>query len=620
MATTATAPREMAPVKIYSGARPCATAPSTRGGGAPRATLTAAPSRGGRRTCALAVIALLLLGAGACKRKQPAGPGTGSPASRLTPLDSLSRAAADGLPDVVQEQIRADVRAAEERPADPMRIGKVAMLYHAHGFNEAALQWYAAAVERCDRVDADFQAFLCRYYQSDLESRENPHLPVATMTLALNRQPEDIHALLRQAQLFHVVYNTDVADESTRPTTAQMRRAYTRVIERDQSAAAAKAGAAARVAHCALGEIELAAGNAAEAVEHYTAALTDAPDYLEARDGLITAYDKLGKTTEADALRQLPRPEVSTSGYVDPYMADFHRMTSLASAKVEHALRLLKQGITAEAESKVRAMIAEDPRDAVALDALGTITLSKLSAADAAERGAILKEASEQFRAAAEADPDFTQPKLNFAITVHASGDTNAALTLMQSLARYVPHDWRVRYYFGEWLAQEAKRRAEAQGPAAAQELYLGAIKELSKCLELNPLNMFAAATLADVLNVMGRYDEMHVVLRQAAQRAPDDPGIANKLALLLATSDVSSIRDPVEAVRIMLRVDEVTGGKDPEYLETLAIAYAATEDYEAAARAVNNALDEAALQQDEPMKARLTELKVSIDARRMGK
>ncbi|RJP31114.1 MAG: tetratricopeptide repeat protein [Phycisphaerales bacterium] len=559
----------------------------------------------------LAALAALAVGGAGCKRTAPVAPDGNGARPELTPLEELPVAATQDLPPVVQEQIEAEIRAAREHSDDPARVARVAMLFHAHGFPDAARRWYNAALERAVRLEAAWQTFLYRYYISDLESRDgNPHAPAATMSLALSQQPEDIHGLLRLAMLMHVVYEAPLADESTRPTTAQLRRAYTRVIDRDNRIAPA---------HFGLGRIELAAGNLAEAAEHFKTAITLAPDYLEARDALIGVYEQMDRPQEAQTLREQAGPQRSDNGYVDPYMADFRRLTSQASARVEHALRLLKQGITAEAERELLAMIAENPQDAVALDALGTILMSKLVSAEPAERGALLREASERFRAAAQADPTFTQPKINFAMAVRASGDQSAALELMRSMARYVPHDWRVRYYLGDWLAGEAQERSQADGPVAAQPLYLEAIAELETSLELNPLNMFAVASLADVLQATGRYEEVHLLLRRAVQRTPDDPGIANKLALLLATSDVPSIRNPVEAVRIMLRVVEVTGIRIPEYLETLAISYEAMEDYEAAFRAISDAMDEAALAGDVDMKDRLSVVRARIEAKRMG-
>jgi protein O-mannosyl-transferase len=64
--------------------------------------------------------------------------------------------------------------------------------------------------------------------------------------------------------------------------------------------------------------------------------------------------------------------------------------------------------------------------------------------------------------------------------------------------------------------------------------------------------------------------------LRQALRHRPDAPDALNALAWLLATSPDPAVRDGAEAVRTATRAAEVTGGRDPNVLDTRAAALAA--------------------------------------------
>jgi tetratricopeptide (TPR) repeat protein len=60
-----------------------------------------------------------------------------------------------------------------------------------------------------------------------------------------------------------------------------------------------------------------------------------------------------------------------------------------------------------------------------------------------------------------------------------------------------------------------------------------------------------------------------------ATRIAPDDPIAGNHLAWLLATSFDASIRDGNRAMELAKHAVQLSRGKDPNYLRTLAAAFA---------------------------------------------
>ena len=65
----------------------------------------------------------------------------------------------------------------------------------------------------------------------------------------------------------------------------------------------------------------------------------------------------------------------------------------------------------------------------------------------------------------------------------------------------------------------------------------------------------------------------------------------ANQLSLLLATASNAALRSPAEALALAGRLCRITQNKNPEFLDTLSIAYAANNNFEAAAVAAQQAL-----------------------------
>jgi tetratricopeptide (TPR) repeat protein len=78
-------------------------------------------------------------------------------------------------------------------------------------------------------------------------------------------------------------------------------------------------------------------------------------------------------------------------------------------------------------------------------------------------------------------------------------------------------------------------------------------------------------------LYVQGKAAEALAQWREAERRGMTDPGAMNVLAWTLATHPNDSLRSGPEAVAVAQRAVQITGGRDPLLLRTLAAAYAET-------------------------------------------
>jgi Flp pilus assembly protein TadD len=76
-------------------------------------------------------------------------------------------------------------------------------------------------------------------------------------------------------------------------------------------------------------------------------------------------------------------------------------------------------------------------------------------------------------------------------------------------------------------------------------------------------------------LGQAGRNREAAEAYRAALKLNPDQPEALNNLALILATSSEADLRNGSEAVRLAERACQLTQFQQPQFIETLAAAYA---------------------------------------------
>ncbi len=110
--------------------------------------------------------------------------------------------------------------------------------------------------------------------------------------------------------------------------------------------------------------------------------------------------------------------------------------------------------------------------------------------------------------------------------------------------------------------------------------------------LKANPENWLAYRGRGDLQLTHGKQREAIADFEKALEIKPDDSGVLNNLAWVLATSPEESLRDGKRSVELAKKACEVTEYKQPHILSTLAAGYAETGDFNAAVEWSQKALD----------------------------
>lgn len=101
------------------------------------------------------------------------------------------------------------------------------------------------------------------------------------------------------------------------------------------------------------------------------------------------------------------------------------------------------------------------------------------------------------------------------------------------------------------------------------------AMADWEKTLQLQPNDADAHTCLGNALLRKNSLNEAIAHYKTALALAPNDPHSRNNLAWVLATSPDAKFRDGAEAVEFAQQAVAISGGKEPQFVRTLAAAYA---------------------------------------------
>lgn len=118
------------------------------------------------------------------------------------------------------------------------------------------------------------------------------------------------------------------------------------------------------------------------------------------------------------------------------------------------------------------------------------------------------------------------------------------------------------------------------------------AASDFGEAIRLDPKGPAAYIHRGLALARLRRFDLAIADYRAAIRLAPDDPWAANGLAWLLATCPVAAHRDGAQAVALATRAKDLSGGKAPLILGTLAAAEAEAGHFDEAVRWQSKALE----------------------------
>lgn len=574
------------------------------------------------RRLTLSALACLMgcsLGAG-CKRN--AAP----PKTPPDPLETLKKAVGElPLPDTatldpfVREQLDVDyalLTRMTDPSATPRAAFAVARLLHGQGHLEFARDWYAFVLDLLKRDGFkrfDDDKFLCWYGLADIaRTAEQWDTSLKAVNAALSVREHDRAGLLMRANLLSKLSAAGGKEGAAPPPDAEVRKAYERVLAVEEIAEA----------HYGLAVLDAARKNAVTAEEHFRRALALAPNYHTARRAMADLLRGLNRASEAEEVLAAVSEKTEDTGFVDPYLQTLRRRTSLHGLRLAHSLRLAMAGRAEEAETELRAMLLAEPGDAEAWDLLGTIINAyRVNAAEARLRRLLVSEAKRCFLTAIQCDPKLLSARENYAMLL-LQRENNRDLALEQ-LGEIVVRDdgyWKAHFHMAEMLANDPVESRRRDSALLAEQHY-------RKVIQHDPDNIDAYSGLVALVDAQGRSGEAHTLLREAVRAAPDDPGIANQLARFLLTCPKPELRDPVNALAIIARVNEVTNNlarlEFPEYLETLALAYIENaqlgggrnvEMLGQAYDVIRKAIDSASAQKRQDLLPRLREMKAQVE------
>jgi tetratricopeptide (TPR) repeat protein len=357
------------------------------------------------------------------------------------------------------------------------------------------------------------------------------------------------------------------------------------------------------LAHNNLGVILLDKGLADEAMTHFQNALAIRPQYPGAYNNLGTALMQKRQINEAIA-------DYQKALQLDPDYAE--ACNNLGSA-------LLRKGQMDEAMASYQKALQIKPSYAEAHNNLGSALMQK----------GRIDEAMVQYQKALQINPDYAEAQYNLANAWLQKGQGDQAIIEFQKALQINPAYAEAHNNLGNLLFQKreldqaiAQYRAalaikpddvEAWDNLGAALLQKGQTDEAMACyqkaLQTNPDDAESHDLLATVLLQKGRVDEAIAHLQKALALQPGFGRAQNDLAHIawvLATSPAPSVRNGGKAVELARQADQLSGGKEPVMIATLAAADAEAGNFPEAIADARRALQLAVEQKDAALAAAL--------------
>jgi tetratricopeptide (TPR) repeat protein len=120
------------------------------------------------------------------------------------------------------------------------------------------------------------------------------------------------------------------------------------------------------------------------------------------------------------------------------------------------------------------------------------------------------------------------------------------------------------------------------------------AIVCLNEALRTNASQAEIYENLGTAYTQLGKYEPAIQSWSKAVQLNPDSANVLNNLAWLLATTGDVSAQNANRAVELAQHACELTGHKNPGFIDTLAAAYAAADNFPEAVKTAEKAIKSA--------------------------
>ncbi len=128
------------------------------------------------------------------------------------------------------------------------------------------------------------------------------------------------------------------------------------------------------------------------------------------------------------------------------------------------------------------------------------------------------------------------------------------------------------------------------------------ALQSYSAVLADHPEQWMALRGRGDVLLNLGKHELAITDYEKAVRRRPEDSGILNNLAWVLATSPVDELRDGKRAIELATKACELTEYKQAHILSTLAAAFAEAGDFDTAIKWSEKGVEIGSKDQQQPL------------------
>lgn len=247
------------------------------------------------------------------------------------------------------------------------------------------------------------------------------------------------------------------------------------------------------------------------------------------------------------------------------------------------------RGLARERRGQLEAAIADftealrhDPQLAVAYNNRGI----------ARDRSGDAKQAIADYGEAIKLDPSYAAAFNNRGLARAKLGELKQAIADFDQAIRFDPK-------FAVALNNRGVAREQAGDLAGAE-------KDFTAAIALDPKLADPYANRGNVLRGRGKYEQAIADFEKAVRLDPTNAAAHNNLAWLRATCPDEKYRDAKAAVEAATKACELSDWKHPDWLDSLAAAYAEAGQFDEAVKTQTLAIDQAPEAQKADMQARL--------------
>jgi len=283
----------------------------------------------------------------------------------------------------------------------------------------------------------------------------------------------------------------------------------------------------------------------------WTHTLACTSDNRIAHYNLGVVFAQQGRTKEAIA--QLQKALAIEPDYAEPHF-DLGNIF-LQQGRIEEAIAYYQKALTI------------NPDDADIHNNLGNVFLQQ----------GRMDEAISSYQKALAINPNYAEAHNNLGKAFRQQGRLEEAITHFQKALTIKPDYAEIHNNLGVVFAQQGRTKE--------------AIAQLQKALAIEPDYAEAHYNLGNAVLQQGHMDEAIAHFQKALTMKPDYVEAQNNMAWVLATCPQASLRNGVKAVGLAEQANQLTGGKNPVVLCTLAAAYAEAGRFPKAIETVQHAM-----------------------------